>query len=590
MCGICGEIRFNDTRVDESKMRHMMESIAKRGPDHSDEYQHNNVYLGHRRLSVIDISSKSHQPMIDEKSKKAIVFNGVIYNYKEIRKLLAKKGYNFSSDGDTEVILKSYDYYGEDCVKYLDGVFSFCIYDLNTKKLFLARDRLGIKPLYYKLDNKHFSFASNTKALIGRNDNEINHESLHHQFTLHSVVPAPNTILQNVHKLEPGHSVKVMPNGKILKNKYYTLDDIKINHNIKENEIIEESERLLMSAIKKRFYTADVDVGVLLSGGLDSSLIVAMAAKSKLSKINTFSIGFPTINDEVGNEFYYSDMVSKQFNTNHYKYNISQDHLIESLDNVIQEMPEPMFSQDSSAFYLLAKEVSKNQKVVLSGQGADELFGGYFWYEKMNDTKGSDPERFIQHYFDRDQKDYSKTIKEKYVSNNYSQELIESLFQKQREDISYIDKVLRIDLSTLIIDDPVKRIDSMTMAHGLETRVPFLDINLVEFLSSIPSVEKLKNNGKYYLKKIAEKYLSKDLIYREKFYFPVPPLKILEGKFLDYVKGILLSKSCIERGLYNREHISALLLNPNSYFTKLNGNKLWHLALLERWFQLNIDA
>ena len=590
MCGICGEIRFNDTHVDESKMRHMMESIAKRGPDHSDEYQHNNVYLGHRRLSIIDISSKSHQPMVDEKSKKAIVFNGVIYNYKEIRELLLKKGYNFLSDGDTEVILKSYDYYGEDCVKYLDGVFSFCIYDPNTKELFLARDRLGIKPLYYKLDSKYFAFASNTKALIGRNDSEINHESLHYQFTLHSVVPAPNTILQNVHKLEPGHSVKVMPNGKILKNKYYTLDDIKINHNIKENEIIEESERLLMSAIKKRFYTADVDVGVLLSGGLDSSLIVAMAAKSKLSKINTFSIGFPTINDEVGNEFYYSDMVSKQFNTNHYKYNISQDHLIESLDNVIQEMPEPMFSQDSSAFYLLAKEVSKNQKVVLSGQGADELFGGYFWYEKMNDTKGSDPERFIQHYFDRDQKDYSKTIKEKYVSNNYSQELIESLFQKQREDIGYIDKVLRIDLSTLIIDDPVKRIDSMTMAHGLETRVPFLDINLVEFLSSIPSVEKLKNNGKYYLKKIAEKYLSKDLIYREKFYFPVPPLKILEGKFLDYVKGILLSKSCIERGLYNREHISTLLLNPNSYFTKLNGNKLWHLALLERWFQLNIDA
>jgi asparagine synthase (glutamine-hydrolysing) len=590
MCGICGEIRFNDTRVDESKMRHMMKSIAKRGPDHSDEYQHNNVYLGHRRLSIIDISSKSHQPMVDEKSKKAIVFNGVIYNYKEIRELLLKKGYIFSSDGDTEVILKSYDYYGEDCVKYLDGVFSFCIYDPNTKELFLARDRLGIKPLYYKLDSKYFAFASNTKALIGRNDSEINHESLHYQFTLHSVVPAPNTILQNVHKLEPGHSVKVMPNGKILKNKYYTLDDIKINHNIKENEIIEESERLLMSAIKKRFYTADVDVGVLLSGGLDSSLIVAMAAKSKLSKINTFSIGFPTINDEVGNEFYYSDMVSKQFNTNHYKYNISQDHLIESLDNVIQEMPEPMFSQDSSAFYLLAKEVSKNQKVVLSGQGADELFGGYFWYEKMNDTKGSDPERFIQHYFDRDQKDYSKTIKEKYVSNNYSQELIESLFQKQREDIGYIDKVLRIDLSTLIIDDPVKRIDSMTMAHGLETRVPFLDINLVEFLSSIPSVEKLKNNGKYYLKKIAEKYLSKDLIYREKFYFPVPPLKILEGKFLDYVKGILLSKSCIERGLYNREHISTLLLNPNSYFTKLNGNKLWHLALLERWFQLNIDA
>ena len=253
-------------------------------------------------------------------------------------------------------------------------------------------------------------------------------------------------------------------------------------------------------------------------------------------------------------------------------------------------MPEPMFSQDSSAFYLLAKEVSKNQKVVLSGQGADELFGGYFWYEKMNETAGSDSERFMRHYFDRTHNDYCNTINKQYVLNNYSQELIEILFKDQRDDIGYIDKVLRIDLSTLITDDPVKRIDSMTMAHGLETRVPFLDIDLVEFLSSLPSTQKLKNNGKYYLKKIAEKYLSKELIYRDKFYFPVPPLKILEGKFLDYIKAILLSKSCSERGLYNQDNINTLLLNPNSHFTKLNGNKLWHLALLERWFQLNIDA
>ena len=328
----------------------------------------------------------------------------------------------------------------------------------------------------------------------------------------------------------------------------------------------------------------------LLSGGLDSSLIVAMAARSKLSDINTFSIGFPTIDNEVGDEFYYSDIVSKQFNTKHYKYNISQDHLFESLDNVIKEMPEPMFSQDSAAFYLLANEVSKKQKVVLSGQGADELFGGYFWYEKMNDANGSDSERFMGHYFDRSHDDYCNTIRKEYISNNYSEELIERLFAQQRDDISYIDKTLRIDLSTLVVDDPVKRVDSMTMAHGLETRVPFLDIDLVEFMSSIPSTQKLQNSGKYYLKKIAEKYLSKDLIYRDKFYFPVPPLKILEGKFLDYVRSILLSKNCSDRALYNQDNINTLLLNPNSYFTKLNGNKLWHLALLERWFQLNIDA
>ena len=590
MCGICGEMRFDGDKPNQSKMLNMMDSIAKRGPDHGDEYQYDNIYLGHRRLSVIDISSKSHQPMIDKKTGNAIVFNGVVYNFKELRKLLIKKGYSFSSDGDTEVILKSYDYYGRECVKFFDGVFSFCIFDSETKELFLARDRLGIKPLYYKINKKYFSFSSNTRALIDKNDNQINHKSLHYQFTLHSVVPAPNTIFKNIYKLEPGHSMTISSKGQISKKQYYSLNDIALNKKIQENEILEESERLLIKSIGKRFYTADVDVGVLLSGGLDSSLIVAMAARSKLSDINTFSIGFPTIDNEVGDEFYYSDIVSKQFNTKHYKYNINQDHLFESLDNVIKEMPEPMFSQDSAAFYLLANQVSKKQKVVLSGQGADELFGGYFWYEKMNDANGSDSERFIGHYFDRSHDDYCNTIRKEYISNNYSEELIERLFAQQRDDISYIDKTLRIDLSTLVVDDPVKRVDSMTMAHGLETRVPFLDIDLVEFMSSIPSTQKLQNSGKYYLKKIAEKYLSKDLIYRDKFYFPVPPLKILEGKFLDYVRSILLSKNCSDRALYNQDNINTLLLNPNSYFTKLNGNKLWHLALLERWFQLNIDA
>ena len=590
MCGIFGEIRFDDTCVDLSKMHYMMDSVSKRGPDHGDEYQDDNIYLGHRRLSVIDISDKSNQPMIDKKTGNIIVFNGVIYNFKELRKLLIKKGYNFSSEGDTEVILKSYDYYGQECLKFFDGVFSFCILDSEKKEFFLARDRLGIKPLYYKINNKYFSFSSNTKALIERNDNEINHKSLHYQFTLHSVIPAPNTIFKNIYKLEPGHSMTISSKGQLSKNQYYSFNDIKLNKNIQENEILEESERLLIKSIEKRFYTADVDVGVLLSGGLDSSLIVAMAARSELSDISTFSIGFPTIDDEVGDEFYYSDMVSKQFNTKHYKYNIKQDNLFESLDDVIREMPEPMFSQDSAAFYLLANEVSKKQKVVLSGQGADELFGGYFWYEKMNDANGSDSEKFMRHYFDRSHDDYCNTIRKEYISNNYSQELIEVLFEQQRDDIGYIDKVLRIDLSTLIVDDPVKRVDSMTMAHGLETRVPFLDIDLVEFMSSIPSTQKLQNSGKYYLKKIAEKYLSKDLIYRDKFYFPVPPLKILEDKFLDYVRSILLSKKCSDRGLYNQDNVTTLLLNPNSYFTKLNGNKLWHLALLERWFQLNIDT
>ena len=207
----------------------------------------------------------------------------------------------------------------------------------------------------------------------------------------------------------------------------------------------------------------------------------------------------------------------------------------------------------------------------------------------MNETKGSSIEKFTKNYFDRKHHDYSEMIDKSYIDEDYSLSLVQKLYDDQRNDISFLDKTLRIDLSTLIIDDPVKRVDSMTMSHGLETRVPFLDRDLVEFVLSIPSLSKLKNDGKYYLKKIAEKYLDHELIYRNKFYFPVPPLKIIQGQFYTYIKSILLSNSCRSRGLYNFDYIDKLLNNPNSHFTKLNGNTLWHLGLLERWLQLNND-
>jgi asparagine synthase (glutamine-hydrolysing) len=588
MCGICGEMRFNGTQIGNIRSNIMLDAISSRGPDNTGSYTDKNIFLGHNRLSVIDISSNSDQPMEDDDL--IIVFNGVIFNYKKLRNTLSMKGYEFFSDGDTEVILKCYKYYGEDMLNHLDGVFSFVIYDRNSREFFCARDRLGIKPFYYTYTKDAFAFSSNTTAFIDNKEHfSINKKSLHHQFTLHSVVPAPDTILSNIFKLEPGSFARVQSDGKISKTKYYSFNHIKLNTKIIDKEIIEETDRLLLKAIEKRFYTADVDVGVLLSGGLDSSLIVAMASKNNLSDINTFSIGFPTIGNEEGNEFYYSDKISKQFKTNHHKYNISQDELFGSLDDVVKAMPEPMFSQDSAAFYLLAEKVSLKQKVVLSGQGADELFGGYFWYKKMDQTKGSNVEKFTKHYFDREHDDYCKMINKSFISSDYSLPLIERLYDDQRNDISFLDKTLRIDLSTLIIDDPVKRVDSMTMSHGLETRVPFLDRDLVEFVLSIPSLTKLKNDGKYYLKKIAEKYLDDELIYRDKFYFPVPPLKIIQGQFYTYIKSILLSSSCKRRGLYNSDYIEKLLSKPNSYFTKLNGNTLWHLGLLERWFQLNHD-
>ena len=328
----------------------------------------------------------------------------------------------------------------------------------------------------------------------------------------------------------------------------------------------------------------------MLSGGLDSSLITAISKKYK-EELNTYSIGFNTINNEIGNEFYYSDLVADDFKTSHNKYNISNDDLYHNLDTVISNMSEPMVSQDSSAFFLLAKNVSLSNKVVLSGQGADEVFGGYFWYEQiMKDQGRNDIEILSKYYFDRTFDNYCNAINKKYISTNNVFNEINNKFREMDQDLPVLDKVLRLELSTLIIDDPVKRVDNMTMSHALEARVPFLDIDLIKFMLSVKSKNKINKTNKYYLKKLSEKYLKNEVIYRDKFYFPVPPLKIIRNRFYDYCKNILCSDAALERNIYNRKYIDKLIASPNDNFTNLNGNELWHFTLLERWLQLNVDV
>ena len=588
MCGICGEFKFKERPFDNLKLTGLMDSIASRGRDSKGTFKNSEVFLGHHRLSIIDTSEKSNQPMVIENY--VIVFNGIIYNYKDIRKKLIAKGHVFKSLGDTEVIVRSYIEYGDKCVDHFDGVFSFCIYNTNNKNIFLARDRIGIKPLYYSINDDELIFSSSmTGILKNRNNYEINPIALHYQFTLHSVVPAPHTIIKGINKLEPGHTLNVNKSGHAYLNKYFDINETELI-NYKEDEIISNIDVLLNNAVEKRLNVADVPVGILLSGGLDSSLITAISKKYK-EKLSTFSIGFNTINEEIGNEFYYSDLVSQDFNTSHKKYNISDDDLYNNLDNVISNMSEPMFSQDSSAFFLLAEKVSLSNKVVLSGQGADEVFGGYFWYEQiMKDSGANDTEILSNYYFDRTFDSYSKAINEKYVEDNYVFNEIDKKFKQMDSDLSTLDKVFRLELSTFIIDDPVKRVDNMTMSHALESRVPFLDIELIKFMLSVKGKSKINKSSKYYLKRLAERYLKKEVIYRDKFYFPVPPLKVIKDKFYKYCKDILSSEAALQRGIYKKEYINKLLTKPNDNFTNLNGNELWHFTLLERWLQLNIDV
>ncbi len=588
MCGICGELRFDSAQVDPDIIVKMMKKLEKRGPDSEGLFCENNLGLGHQRLSIIDLTKKSHQPMSDDNLSLHIVFNGTIYNYKSLRKILRSKGYIFFSEGDTEVILKAYHHWGEDCVTHLHGMFAFAIWDAQKKQLFIARDRLGIKPLYFTQTDKTFRFASNPQALLaaGEVNMGIDTWALHNLFTLHAVVPAPRTILKGIRKLPPAHTFMLQENGEIKQRCYWQLKAQRPKQVLSENAWIEAIHESLREAVRVRKEVADVPVGVLLSGGLDSSLLVALLAEAGVEDILTFSIGFDDIGDEQGSEFEYSDAIVERFNTTHHKMHIENSEVLKRLPEAVANMAEPMVAQDAVAFYLLSEQVSKHVKVVQSGQGADEVFGGYFWYPQMHEAKGEELSRFSQHYFDRDHTEFLDMVTPNYQTHDVTSQQIQQLLSLPDAD-DFMDRVLRMDVTTLVVDDPVKRVDNMTMAWGLEARVPFLDHKLVELAAQMPIELKLKSDGKHPLKMIARGLLPDKVIDRTKGYFPMPALKYVRGEFLEFMGDILRSRACLERGLYQRNYVDKLLSEPELHHTRLNGSKLWHLTLLEYWLQKN---
>jgi len=591
MCGICGEYRLDGSLPELNNIQLMMGKLEKRGPDHTGTFSDGALAFGHRRLSILDLTEKGNQPMVDPGLSLALVFNGTIYNHPELRKELSAKGHTFFSTGDTEVILKAYAEWGKDCVKRFLGMFAFAIWDLKKKTLFLARDRMGIKPLYYALTDKGFHFASNTQALLASNtakeiDTSLDPVALHHQFTLHAVVPAPMTILKGIRKLEPAHTLFIKANGEQQLDRYWALDATRPLEERSDQEWTDAIHESLKTAVRRRNAISDVPVGVLLSGGLDSSLLVGLLDEIGIKDIPTYSIGFDDQPEEKGSEFEFSDAVVERFNTNHHKIHIPNEQTLSRLPEAIANMSEPMFGQDAIGFYLLSEQVSRDVKVVQSGQGADEVFGGYFWYNKMNEASGSHLERFRQFYFDRDHDEMAEMLTPDYIGRDYTAETMTRLLEAPNAD-TFIDAVFRADTTMLIVDDPVKRVDNMTMAHGLEARVPFLDHELVELAAKMPPHMKLNDGGKYVLKKISRGLIPDSVIDRKKGYFPVPALKYVRGEFLEFMQDVLNSKKCRERGVYQRDYVEKLLAKPDEFHTRIQGNKLWHMALMEYWLQDN---
>ena len=566
-----------------------MSKIERRGPDDSGSWINGSIGFGHQRLSIIDLSKNGSQPMIDRELDLTLVFNGTIYNYELLRTELIKKGYRFFSESDSEVILKSYHLWGQDCVKKFDGMFAFAIWDSNKSQLFLARDRMGIKPLYIHQDNHSISFGSNTQSLLSTGiEKSISEIGLQYQLSLHAVIPAPNTIIKGITKMPPGSTLIINQEGQSKSQQYWYPNASRIN-DYSDQDYLDKTEFLLKEAVKKRMGASDVPIGVLLSGGLDSSLIVALLAESGHTNVRTFSIGFEDIDDEAGSEFEYSDQVVSQYKTTHSKYIVPNDSVLPRLEEAVDNMAEPMVGQDAVAFYLLSEQVSKDVKVVLSGQGADEAFAGYFWYPRMqSEITGSEYDRFAKHYIDRPYNEFLETVTSKFQVRNYTKDWVNEEFSRAGAE-TFLDKVLRMDITSLIVDDPVKRVDNMTMAWGLEARVPFMDYQLVEHALSIPEHLKLKEEGKGPLKYLARERIPDSIIDRKKGYFPMPALKYVQGEFLTFMSDILNSTACVNRGIFDRKYVKKLIDNPRDYMTALNGSRLWHLALLEFWLQRNVD-
>lgn len=588
MCGIFGEINFGSNSVSAETLEMMGQSLAPRGPDGLGVFLKNNAGLGHRRLKIIDLSEKSHQPMVDNKLGLVLTFNGMIYNYRELKEKLKKKGYRFYSSGDSEVVLKSYHAWGDQCVRYLDGMFAFAIYEMDSQKIFCARDKMGIKPFYYVEANNRFRFASTLPALLapGGVDTSIDPVALHHYMMLHSVVPAPRTILAGIKKLPPATTLTIDCNNKKHYQTYWKMDFAPRPEftKMRQTDWQKAVTNSLKNAVKKRLI-ADVPVGVLLSGGIDSGLVVALAREVGAKNLQTFSIGFESVDNEQGDEFQYSDLIAKEFATDHHKIFIKSQELLKNLPNCIAAMSEPMVSHDNIGFFLLSREVSKNIKVVQSGQGADEIFGGYSWYPPLQ--KSDNPlEDYCQIFCDRNQAEFCEAVEPEFASENFTRDFISEFFQKSSAT-NPVDRALNIDTQVMLPDDPVKRVDNMTMRWGVEARVPFLDQDVVELAAQIPANLKIQQNGKYVLKEAARKFLPPSVIDRPKGYFPVPALKHIEGRLLEIIKTVVTDDSFYRRGIFSKQYVEKLLLEPKKHITPLGGSKLWQVVLLEFWLKAN---
>jgi len=623
MCGISGIYNFDDSiAVDAGVIKKMTDAIRHRGPDDEGFYVNKNIGLGVRRLSIIDLQ-KGHQPMFNEDRTIWIAYNGEIYNYKELTRILKRRGHIFYTNCDTETIVHLYEEYGENCVNHLNGMFALAIWDSNKRQVFLARDRLGIKPLYYTENNGRVIFASEIKSILQVENvkREVDPEAFSDYLALQYSTP-PNTMFKGIRKVRPGHTV-VIKNGKITEREYWDIHYPNVDEN-KDEYYIERFDELFKESIKRRLIS-DVPLGVLLSGGVDSSTVLALLSEMNSEQIKTFSVGCNV--SGIYNEFKYARMVAKRFNTDHHEVLVEPKTFIEYLPKYIWHMDEPVADLASVPFFFVLELARKNVTVVLSGEGGDEVLNGY-WFggiAKRIDVirKFQMLPKFIREGIPARLNSWipngvMKRIESANVPlehrNLYQLPNLEKIFTEEeklelspyltgqysdsREKLRYfyqrstakdmLSQISYVYSKLWLPEDVLMKADKMSMANSVELRVPFLDHILVEFMASVPISLKVRKTWygnyitKYILKEIISKKIPKEIIHRKKLGLQVPLGYWFRGALQDFVRDILLSDECISAGFFDGKTVENLI-NRHLKGEEDLSQKIKVLLVFELW-------
>lgn len=633
MCGILSVISLNNNELlrNDQEFEFALNMMEHRGPDASCSVYESNVHLGHSRLSIIDLDEASNQPFYSDCGRYVIVFNGEIYNYREIKQELSDKGYKFRTQGDTEVLLYSLIEYGREGVQNFIGMFSFVFCDLKTNQYLIFRDRLGVKPLFYSIEDNRIIICSEVRPITQLVKNLRFNESALISYVSYRYPILDDTFFDNIKSLPPGHYMSIDNQGSINVEKYWSLQSsiCKSNEDLGEEYYLEKLRKILCSAVSYRM-VSDVEVGSFLSGGVDSSAITALMSIQTTKPVNSFTIGFE---DKSYQEFDYAKEVAERYSTKHTEITIEASTYIESMSHLIELKGAPLSVPNEVALYLMSKEMKKSISVVLSGEGADEIFGGYgrihrstYDYERvmeiMNKQCLSDKE---QEFISKCKKKYGEKlfssevehfiINYEYMSFEEKRKLFsnrdllveteskildkfQSVFDEANTD-NYLNKMLYV-FEMLHLPGLLQRVDSATMAASIEARVPFVDHRLVEFAFSIPNKYKLKwkdkkasayllsdeisevhDIPKYILKKGCEDILSNNILYRKKMGFPVPLNNWFGGEFRQYAKEMLLSNNSKVLKYFNKNEIVRMLDDDDLVKQHHKAMKVWNIINVE---------